>query len=70
MNDLIASTLSPYSETEPAEIWTPVVGLQSGAIVKLPGGLTFNAAHDAAAMHADSLAGQGRIVDWSGARRA
>lgn len=57
-------------DDEGAAIWTPVVGLMSGTTVKLPGGMTYAQANKAADIEADKLAGQGKAVEWSGARRS
>lgn len=61
---------TPTREEEAAAIWTPVVGLKTGETVKLTGGLTYAAANKAADMEADKLAAQGKVIEWSGARRS
>lgn len=60
---------TPTREEEAAPIWVPVVGLKTGEIVKLAGGLTYAEANKVADIEADKLAAQGKEVEWSGARR-
>lgn len=60
---------TPTLNDEAAAIWSPVVGLKSGEAVSFPGGLNYNEANKAADIEADKLAGQGKDVEWAGARR-
>lgn len=56
-------------ENEDRSIWTPVVRLLSGEVIKRAALLTFEEANQAADLDAKNLIARGFSVDWNGARR-